>query len=74
MQRYYLKVEGIPEYINMLKDAQKQAGRDGRTIADETLLFFATTAILTTERYLRTNDDWEDLSEANKTLADWKTV
>ena len=26
MQRYHLKVEGIPEYINMLEDAQKQAG------------------------------------------------
>ena len=26
MQRYYLEVKGIPEYINMLKDAQKQAG------------------------------------------------
>ena len=26
MQRYHLKVEGIPEYINMLKDAQRQAG------------------------------------------------
>ena len=26
MQRYHLKVKGIPEYINMLKDAQRQAG------------------------------------------------
>ena len=26
MQRYHLEVEGIPEYINMLEDAQKQAG------------------------------------------------
>ena len=74
MQRYYLKVEGIPEYINMLKDAQKQAGRDGRTIADETLLLFVTTEMLTTERYPRTNDDWEDWAEANKTWADWKTA
>ena len=34
MQRYQLEVEGIPEYINMLEDSQKQAGRAGRTIAD----------------------------------------
>ena len=27
MQRYHLEVEGIPEYINMLEDAQRQAGR-----------------------------------------------
>ena len=60
MQLYHLELEGIPEYINMLEDAQKQAGRDGRTIADETLLLFATTAMLTTERFPITNDDWED--------------
>ena len=51
MQRYHLKVEGIPECINMLEDAQRQAGRAGRTIADETLLLFASTAMLTSERF-----------------------
>ena len=30
MQRYHLEVEGIPEYINMIEDAQRQAGRAGR--------------------------------------------
>ena len=34
MQRYHLEVEGIPEYINMLEDAQRQAGQAGRTIAN----------------------------------------
>ena len=34
MQRYHLEVEGIPGYINMLENAQKKAGRAGRTIAD----------------------------------------
>ena len=29
MQRYHLKVEGISEYINMLKESQRQAGRAG---------------------------------------------
>ena len=71
MQRYHLEVEGIPEYINMLKDAQKQAGRAGRTINDETRILFATTAMLTTERYPRKNVNWEDQAEANKTWTDW---
>ena len=74
MQRYHLEIEGILDYINMLEDAQKQAGRAGRTIANKTLLFFATTAMLTTERYPRTNNNWEDWAEANKTWADWKTA
>ena len=57
MQRYHLEVEGIPDYINMLEDAQRQAGREGRSIADDTLLLFASTAMLTSERFLRANDD-----------------
>ena len=59
MQRYHLEVEGIPEYINMLKDAQRQAGRVGSTIMDDTLLLFASTAMLTIKRFPRANDDWE---------------
>ena len=47
MQRYHLEVEGIPKYINMLEDAQRQSGRVGRTISDEALLLFASTAMPT---------------------------
>ena len=60
MQCYHLKFEVFPEYINMLEYAQRQAGRAGRTIANKTLLLFATTAMLTTERLPRTNDDREE--------------
>ena len=51
MQRYHLEVEGIPEYINMLEDAQRQAVRAGRTISEEILLLFSSTAMLTSERF-----------------------
>ena len=67
MQRYHLEVEGIPEYIKMLEDAQRQAGREGRTIADKTLLLFSSTAMLTSERFPRANDDWEERAERDKT-------
>ena len=60
MQRYHLEVEGIPEYINMIEDAQRQAGRSGQTIADKTLFLFSSTAMLTTERFLRANENWEE--------------
>ena len=72
MQRYHLEVEGIPEYINMLEDAQRQAGRAGRAILDETLLLFASTVILTSEGFPRANDTWEDGAETDKTWAAWK--
>ena len=67
MQRYQLEVKGITEYINMLEDAHKQAGRAGQTIDNETLLLFAMTSMLTTKRFPRTNDDWEDRAESDKT-------
>ena len=72
MQRYHLKVKGIPEYINIIKDAQRQAGRAGRTISDKTLLLFASTAMLTTEKFPRANNDWEDRAEWDKTWMQWK--
>ena len=67
-----MEVEGIPEYINMLEDAQRQAGRAGRAISDETLLIFNSTAMLTSERFPRANNDWEDRAELDKTWAVWK--
>ena len=72
MQRYHLEVEVIPEYINMLEDAQRQSGQAGRAISDETLLLFASTAMLTSERLPRAKDDWEDRAELDKTWAAWK--
>ena len=72
MQRYHLEVKGIPEYINMLEDAQRQAGRAGRAISDETLLLFASTAMLTSERFPGANDAWEDRVETDKTWVAWK--
>ena len=69
MQRYHLEVEEIPEYINMLKDDQRQAGRAGRTITDDTLLLFASTAMLTSERFPRANENWEDRAMRDKTWA-----
>ena len=56
MHCYHLEVEGIPKYINMLEDAQRQAGLVGHAISENTLLLFASTAMLTSERSPRAND------------------
>ena len=74
MQCYHLEVEGIPEYINMLKDAQRQAVRVERTIADKTLPLFVSTAMLTSERFLHANDDWGECAEREKTWSQCKTA
>ena len=55
----------------MLEDAQRQASRAGRNITDDTLLLFASTAMLTSERISRANDDWEYRAKQDKTWATW---
>ena len=62
------------EYINMLEDAQRQSGRAGRTISDETLLLFSSTAMLTSERFPRANDDWKERAERDKTWPQRKSA
>ena len=57
IQRYHLEVKGITKYINILEDAQNQAGRAGQTIAKKTLLLFVTTAMLTTKRFPSAKED-----------------
>ena len=74
MQRYHLEVEGIPYYINMPEDTQRQAVRAGRTIADKTLILFSRTEMLTSERFPRSNEEWEVRAERDKTWAQWKTA
>ena len=44
----------------------------GQTIANETLLLFATTAMLITEMSPRANEYWEDRAEYDKTWTNWK--
>ena len=58
----------------MLKDAQRQAGRAGRTIADKTFLLFASTAMLTSECFPRANDDLEEHAERDKTWPQCKSA
>ena len=58
----------------MLEDAQKQVRRAGCTISDKTLLIFVSTAMLTMEQFLRTNNNWEDRAKPNKTWAESKVA
>ena len=61
MQTYYEDIEGIPNYINKLEDAQKQSNRAGNPITDPTLLLFTANAMLRTDRFPWANEIWEEL-------------
>lgn len=74
MQQYHLEAEGIPEYINLLEDAQKKATRAGNPITDATVVIIATNAMLGTEQFPRANDDWEEMDPSLRSWTAWKKL
>ena len=49
MQQCNIYFEVIPEYINMLEDAQEKSEQANNPITDATLVIIATNAMLSTE-------------------------
>ncbi len=72
MHNYYTQADGIPQYINMLEDAQKKATRAGMPIADVELVMMASAAVLAAQHFPREVDDWEGLPSASCTWLPWK--
>ncbi len=61
MMQYYVQVDGIPQFIVMMEDAQKKAKRAGTPIADVQLVMMALAAVLAAQHFPHENDDWEGL-------------
>ncbi len=61
MHGYYAQVDGIPQYIIMLKEAQKKAKRAIMPIADIELVMMAMVAVLAAQHFPREVDNWEGL-------------
>jgi hypothetical protein len=57
MHQYYVQSDGIPQYINMLEDAQKKAKRAGMPIADIELIMMASAAVLAAQHFPREVDN-----------------
>ncbi len=56
MMGFYGQAEGIPEYINMLEEAQRKLARANLPMSDAQLLAIASTAILASEHFPRPTD------------------
>ena len=67
-------MEGIPEYVNKLEDAQKQSNRSGKPITDPTLILFAANAMFHTDRFPWVNEIWEELPRSDSNWARWKYI
>ncbi len=74
MIQYYEGMPDIPEYIFLLKDAQRKAARAHLPVTNQTLTILASTTLLATNTFPRTTELWEELDPADKTWTAWKTA
>ena len=72
MLGYYADADGIPEYINMLEEAQRKLARANLPMSDDQLLAIASTAVLASDHFPRATDEWEALARDRKTWTAWK--
>jgi len=74
MMQYYAQVDGIPQFIVMMEDAQKKAKRVGMPITDVKLVMMASVAVLAAQHFPRKVDDWEGLPAFDRTWQAWKVA
>ena len=76
MREYHLSAEGVPEYINMLEDAQRTAIRinQNNLITDSSVLADATASMLSSQQFPRATEEWEHLKPSAKTWTEWKDL
>jgi hypothetical protein len=72
MLSFYTEADGIPEYINMLEDAQQKLEQAKLPMSDEQLLAIATTSVLASGHFPRPTNNWEAKAPTNKTWLNWK--
>jgi hypothetical protein len=73
MLSYCTQADGIPEYINMLEEAQRKLARANLPMLDDQLLAIASTSVLASGHFPRPTNEWEALARNNKTWTAWKT-
>ena len=67
MRKMHNKWYTTPQYIESLEDAKQKAKRAKMPIDDAILFMYATRSMLSTERYPKSKDLWEDLDRVDRT-------
>jgi hypothetical protein len=57
MMQYYVQVDGIPQFIAMMEDAQKKAKRAGMPITNVELVMMSLAAVLAAHHFPREVDN-----------------
>ena len=71
MQTMHITTNTIPQYIVALEKAKLQAEREDMPIRDNYLMMVAMKAMLFSECFPKSNEDWEDLDKGSKFWAKW---
>ena len=66
MRDMHLTTDTIAEYIEALKDAQRKAKRANNPVSDEYLVMVTTKAMMGSQRFPRSDDDWEELDPLDR--------
>ena len=69
MRQYHVTAASIPQYIEAMEKAHMASKRANNEISEAMMVNMATKAMLSTERYPKANDDWENLAKSERT---WK--
>ncbi len=72
MMQYYVKADGIPQFIVMMEDEQKKAKWADMPIADIKLVMMSSVAVLAAQHFPCEVDDWEGLPAASRMWQAWK--
>jgi hypothetical protein len=66
MMQYYVQADGIPQFIVMVEDAQKNAKQASMPIANVELVMMSLAAILAAQHFPHEVDDWEGLPATSR--------
>ena len=74
MTQYCVEVNGIPQFIVMMEDAQKKAKQANMPIADVELVMMTSATVLAAQHFPREVDDSEGLTAIDRTWRAWKVA
>ena len=74
MKSLYKDTEGVPQFINAMKAAQRKSKRAKLVINDEYLHTVALKSLLQSGEYETETREWSKLPEGKQTWTAWKTM
>ena len=72
MRTFYADSEGIPQYINLMEEAQRKADRGKLPVTEQTMVAIASKSVLSSGDFETATERWDELVDSDKTWEAWK--